>query len=56
MKKILLLVLVSVFVGFTTDLQAQKKKKKKGEETAQPAPKKKKNGSKIVQVTFQNSQ
>lgn len=38
--------LVLVFVGFTTDIHAQKKKKKKGDDTEQAAPKKKKNGLK----------
>ncbi|WP_462252667.1 zinc-dependent metalloprotease [Ekhidna sp.] len=42
MKRVILLMLVMAFVGFHTDLIAQKKKKKKGEEPEQMAPKKKK--------------
>ncbi|MEO1256927.1 MAG: DUF5117 domain-containing protein [Bacteroidota bacterium] len=46
MKKLIALVLTLVFVGFSSEIQAQKKKKKKGDETEQAAPKKKKNGLK----------
>ncbi|MEO9872650.1 zinc-dependent metalloprotease [Ekhidna sp.] len=46
MRKILTLMLAVLFVGFSTDIQAQKKKKKKGDDTEQAAPKKKKNGLK----------
>lgn len=46
MKRVALIALAMVFVGFSTDLSAQKKKKKKGEDTEQAAPKKKKNGLK----------
>ena len=42
MKRIFVLMLAMVFVGLSTDLNAQKKKKKKGDEAAQEAPKKKK--------------
>ena len=42
MKKILTLLLVFTFVGFASDIQAQKKKKKKsGDATEQEKPKKK---------------
>lgn len=46
MKRLLVLMLALVFVGFTTDIQAQKKKSKKGAEAEQAAPKKSKNGLK----------
>lgn len=46
MKRVLIPMLVLVFVGFSTDIHAQKKKKKKGDNTEQAAPKKKKNGLK----------
>ncbi|WP_424963193.1 zinc-dependent metalloprotease [Ekhidna sp.] len=46
MKKILTVVFALLFVGISTDIQAQKKKKKKGDDTEQEAPKKKKNGLK----------
>ncbi len=46
MKRILVLMMAFIFVGFSTDIQAQKKKKKKGDDTEQAAPKKKKNGLK----------
>lgn len=46
MKKLLTLMLAVAFIGFTTDLQAQKKKKKNGDQAEQAAPKKSKNGLK----------
>ncbi|MEO9485626.1 MAG: zinc-dependent metalloprotease [Ekhidna sp.] len=46
MKRVLVLMLAMIFVGFTTDIQAQKKKNKKGDDAGQAAPKKKKNGLK----------
>ncbi|WP_436515085.1 zinc-dependent metalloprotease [Ekhidna sp. To15] len=46
MKRLLVLMFALMFVGFNTDLQAQKKKKKKGDESEQAAPKKSKNGLK----------
>lgn len=46
MKKFLALLLVFTFVGFTSDLQAQKKKKKKGGDTTEQEKPKKKDGLK----------
>ena len=46
MKRILLLLLVTVFSVSTTEIYAQKKKKKKGDQAEQAAPAKKKNGLK----------
>ncbi|MEP0985321.1 zinc-dependent metalloprotease [Ekhidna sp.] len=46
MKRVLVLLMALVFMGFTPDIQAQKKKKKKGDDAEQSAPKKKKNGLK----------
>ena len=46
MKRLLIIMMALVFVGSTTDLQAQKKKKNKGDDAAQAAPKKSKNGLK----------
>lgn len=46
MKRVLLLALAVVCLGYTSDIQAQKKKSKKGSEPQQEAPKKKKNGLK----------
>lgn len=42
MKRALLFMLAIAFIGFISDVQAQKKKKKKGDDAAQAAPKKKK--------------
>ena len=46
MRKVIAIVLAVAFVGFHSDIQAQKKKKKKGDSMEQAAPKKKKNGLK----------
>ncbi len=46
MKRLLVFMLAMVFIGFATDIKAQKKKKKKGDDTEQAPPKKSKNGLK----------
>ncbi|WP_420316644.1 zinc-dependent metalloprotease [Ekhidna sp.] len=46
MRKFIVLLMALSFIGFSTDLKAQKKKKNKGDDSGQEAPKKKKNGLK----------
>ncbi len=46
MRKIIAIVLAVTFVGFHSNIQAQKKKKKKGDSMEEATPKKKKNGLK----------